>query len=205
MFYCIIVPLAWLVWHIAFRIHVVGREHLIQGRGFVLAPNHISAIDPVFVVIARFWGKKMLILAKEELFEKNAFLTWFLLRVGAIPLARGKADTGALDEAIRDCREGRGLLIFPEGTRSKTGQVAKPKSGAFVIASMAGVDMIPCRILYDTPQGFMRLFCRVRVCFGPAIPAEKLALGQEHSAAKLRVCKQLLTDSWQALYDQYHF
>ena len=159
----------------------------------------------MFVVLARFWGKKMLILAKEELFEKSAFLRWFLLQVGAIPLARGKADTGALDEAVRDCRAGRGLLIFPEGTRTKTGQTAKPKSGAFVIASMAGVDMIPCRILYDTPQGFMRLFCRVRVCFGEAIPAEKLDLGEERSAAKLRACKQLLADSWQALYDQYHF
>ena len=55
-FYWIIVPLAWLVWHIAFRIRVIGRENLIHDRGFVIAPNHISAIDPVFVVIARFWG-----------------------------------------------------------------------------------------------------------------------------------------------------
>ena len=205
MVYVIVVPLAWLIWHLVFRIRVYGRENLPREGGFIIAPNHISAIDPVFVVLARFWGKKMLILAKEELFEKSAVLRWFLLQVGAIPLARGKADTGALDEAVRDCRAGRGLLIFPEGTRTKTGQTAKPKSGAFVIASMAGVDMIPCRILDDTPQGFMRLFCRVRVCFGEAIPAEKLDLGEERSAAKLRACKQLLADSWQALYDQYHF
>ena len=68
-FYWIIVPLAWLVWHIAFRIRVIGRENLIHDRGFVIAPNHISAIDPVFVVIARFWGRPMVIMAKEELFE----------------------------------------------------------------------------------------------------------------------------------------
>ena len=49
-FYWIIVPLAWLVWHIAFRIRVIGRENLIHDRGFVIAPNHISAIDPVFVL-----------------------------------------------------------------------------------------------------------------------------------------------------------
>ena len=67
-FYWIIVPLAWLVWHIAFRIRVIGRENLIHDRGFVIAPNHISAIDPVFVVIARFWGRPMVIMAKEELF-----------------------------------------------------------------------------------------------------------------------------------------
>ena len=41
-FYWIIVPLAWLVWHIAFRIRVIGRENLIHDRGFVIAPNHID-------------------------------------------------------------------------------------------------------------------------------------------------------------------
>ncbi|MEI3014350.1 MAG: (d)CMP kinase [Ruthenibacterium lactatiformans] len=66
LFYCIIVPLAWLVWHIAFRIRVIGREHLIKGRGFVLAPNHISAIDPVFVVLARFWGRRMIVMGKKS-------------------------------------------------------------------------------------------------------------------------------------------
>ena len=126
MVYVIVVPLAWLIWPLVFRIRVYGWENLPREGGFIIAPNHISAIDPVFVVLARFWGKKMLILAKEELFEKSAFLRWFLLQVGAIPLARGKADTGALDEAVRDCRAGRGLLIFPEGTRTKTGQTAKP-------------------------------------------------------------------------------
>ena len=55
MFYCFIVTAAWLVWHIGFRIRVIGRENLPKEGGFVLAPNHISAIDPVFVVIARFW------------------------------------------------------------------------------------------------------------------------------------------------------
>ena len=73
-FYWIIVPLAWLVWHIAFRIRVIGRENLIHDRGFVIAPNHISAIDPVFVVIARFWGRPMVIMAKEELFEISRLL-----------------------------------------------------------------------------------------------------------------------------------
>ena len=118
MFYCIIVPLAWLVWHIAFRIHVVGREHLIQGRGFVLAPNHISAIDPVFVVLARFWGRRMIVLGKEELFEVNPFVTWFLRHVGVVPVHRGKGDTAVVQQAIRQVQAGQGALIFPEGTRS---------------------------------------------------------------------------------------
>ena len=55
--YYILLPVAWLVWHLGFRIRVVGRENIPRGRGYVLAPNHISAIDPVFVIVARFWGR----------------------------------------------------------------------------------------------------------------------------------------------------
>ena len=63
MLYYILLPIAWLLWHIGFRIQVIGRENLIRDRGFILAPNHVSAIDPVFVIIARFWGKKMRVFA----------------------------------------------------------------------------------------------------------------------------------------------
>ena len=191
MFYCFIVTAAWLVWHIGFRIRVIGRENLPKEGGFVLAPNHISAIDPVFVVIARFWGKRLLIMAKEEILQVNPVFTWMFRHVGVV------------DELIGNVQKGQGLLIFPEGTRSKTGQVGKVKSGAFVIASAAGVPMVPCRIIYE--PGRMKVFCRVRVCFGAPIPAEELYLGETKSASALRKNKALLTDAWQRLYDENKF
>lgn len=206
MLYYILLPLAWLAWHIGFRIQVVGRENLIRDRGFILAPNHISAIDPVFVIVARFWGKKMLVFAKRELFEINGFLTWFFRKMGAVAV-RGAAhdEKTVMDQTIAQCRGGRGLLIFPEGTRTKDGSVGILKSGAFVVAAAAGVDMIPCRIIYDTPDGRMHLFCRVRVVFGPAIPAEQLALGEKRDMKKLRAAKQLLALRWEELYRQNRF
>ena len=76
---------------------------------------------------------------------------------------------------MREVREGRGALVFPEGTRTKDGNLGKLKSGAFVIAAEAGVDMIPCRIIYK--GGKMRVFGRCTVVFGKPIPAEKLKLG----------------------------
>lgn len=204
MFYAVIVAAAWLVWHLVFGIRVVGRENLPRdGRGFVLAPNHISAIDPVFVVITRFWGRKMVILAKEELMHVNAFVTWFLHSVGVVSVERGKGQTDVLDKAIEEVQHGRGMLIFPEGTRSVTGEPGKIKSGAFMVASKAGVDMIPCRIIYS--HGRMRLFSRVRVCYGKPIPAEKLVLSEEHTIADLRCCKKLLADAWQQLYEENRF
>lgn len=200
MFYLIIVPLAWIVWHIAFRIKVIGRENLIRDRGFVLASNHISAIDPVFIVLARFWGRRMLIMGKEELFEVNPFITWFMRAVNVVPVHRGRGDTAAVDKAVESVKGGQGLLIFPEGTRSKDGNLGKLKSGAFVVASAAGVDMTPCRIIYK--GGKMHLFGRVTIVFGPPIPAEKLALGEEHSARRLRECKALLEEHLERLLEE---
>lgn len=203
MFYALIVTGAWLVWHLVFAIRVVGRQYLPRDRGFVLAPNHISAIDPVFVIIARFWGRRLIVLAKEELFEVNPFFSWFFKHVGVVAIRRGAGETDVLDKVIEQARAGAGVLIFPEGTRSKTGEPGRIKSGAFVIASAAGVDMIPCRIIYR--HTFMRLFSRVRVCFGPPIPAKELDLGEKKSASKLRQNKQLLLSAWETLYQQNHF
>ena len=68
--YYILVPFAWLLWHIGFRIHVEGRENLkkVQTKGCILAPTHVSAIDPVFIVVTR-WSRRMIVFAKKELFE----------------------------------------------------------------------------------------------------------------------------------------
>ena len=55
--YYILLPFAWLLWHLGFRIRLEGRENLkkVQTKGYILAPTHVSAIDPVFIVITR-WG-----------------------------------------------------------------------------------------------------------------------------------------------------
>ena len=99
MFYAIVLRAAWLLWHLGFSIKVVGRENLPKdGRGFVLAPNHLSAIDPVFVVIARFHGEKMLVMAKEELMHVNPFFTWFFRAImdSSVPMPRYRDTPGIM-------------------------------------------------------------------------------------------------------------
>ncbi len=199
-FYWIIMPAAWLVWHLVFRIKVIGRENLIRGRGFVLACNHISAIDPVFVVISRFWGRPMVIMAKEELFHISRLLNWMWRQVGLVCVHRGKGDSAVLEQTVAEVRGGRGVLIFPEGTRSKDGSLGKLKSGAFLIADAANVDIIPCRIIYK--GGKMRLFGRCTVVFGKPIPAEQLQLGEARSASRIRACRTLLTQALEQLLEE---
>lgn len=199
--YYILLPLAWLVFHIGFRVECVGRENLkkVQTGGCILAPNHISAIDPVFVVITRFWGKRMVVFAKKELFEINALLTWFFRCMGALCVRGTRDELETIDKTVEVCKNGGTLLIFPEGTREKEGKLLPPKSGLFVIAAQAAVDVVPVRVLYDTPDGKMRLFCKVKVIYGEPMPAAQFAMESRRDLKTLRTNKQALLDAWEKL------
>lgn len=199
--YYILLPLAWLVFHIGFRVECVGRENLkkVQTGGCILAPNHVSAIDPVFVVITRFWGKRMVVFAKKELFEINALLTWFFRCMGALCVRGTRDELETIDKTVEVCKNGGTLLIFPEGTREKEGKLLPPKSGLFVIAAQAVVDVVPVRILYDTPDGKMRLFCKVKVIYGEPMPAAQFAMESRRDLKTLRANKQALLDAWEKL------
>ena len=182
LLYWIILPIVWVLAHLIWRIEVVGREHydaVHDGRALVIASNHICNLDPVYIAIALMDWRRMCILAKEELFQ-NPFIGWFLRCMGAVSIDRGKGDTATVDRV-------------PEGTRTKTGKLGILKSGAFVIAASAGADMLPCRILYDTKDGKMHLFCRIRIAFGPAIPADELQITDAaHKVTMLRHMKARL-------------
>ena len=199
--YYILLPLAWLVFHIGFRVECVGRENLkkVQTGGCILAPNHVSAIDPVFVVITLFWGKRMVVFAKKELFEINALLTWFFRCMGALCVRGTRDELETIDKTVKVCKNGGTLLIFPEGTREKEGKLLPPKSGLFVIAAQAAVDVVPVRILYDTPDGKMRLFCKVKVIYGEPMPAAQFAMESRRDLKTLRANKQALLDAWEKL------
>ena len=199
--YYILLPLAWIVFHIGFRVECIGRENLkkVRTNGCIIAPNHVSAIDPVFVVITRFWGRRMVVFAKKELFEINVLLTWFFRWMGALCVRGTREELDVIDQTVEACRNGGTLLIFPEGTREKEGKLLQPKSGLFVIAAQAAVDVVPVRILYDTPDGRMKLFCKVKVVYGEPMPAAQFAMESRRDLKTLRANKQALLDTWEDL------
>ena len=199
--YYILLPLAWIVFHIGFRVECIGRENLkkVRTSGCIIAPNHVSAIDPVFVVITRFWGRRMVVFAKRELFEINVLLTWFFRWMGALCVRGTREELDVIDQTVEACRNGGTLLIFPEGTREKEGKLLQPKSGLFVIAAQAAVDVVPVRILYDTPDGRMKLFCKVKVVYGEPMPAAQFAMESRRDLKTLRANKQALLDAWEDL------
>ena len=202
--YYILLPLAWIVFHIGLRVECIGRENLkkVRTNGCIIAPNHVSAIDPVFVVITRFWGRRMVVFAKKELFEINVLLTWFFRWMGALCVRGTREELDVIDQTVEACRNGGTLLIFPEGTREKEGKLLQPKSGLFVIAAQAAVDVVPVRILYDTPDGRMKLFCKVKVVYGEPMPAAQFAMESRRDLKTLRANKQALLDAWEELGQQ---
>ena len=203
--YWIILPIVWVLIHILWRIEVVGLDKVPRDRAVVLAPNHISDFDPVFVLGMILDFSRYRILAKKELF-KSPFIGWFLGCLGAVPIDRGKGDTETIDRVIAECKQGTKVLVFPEGTRSKDGRLGKLKSGAFVIAAKAGADILPCRIIYDTPDARMHLFCRIRICFGELIPAgEAKPDDPRHEVRQLRALRTQVTAQLEELYAQHHF
>lgn len=203
--YWIILPIVWVLIHILWRIEVVGLDKVPRDRAIVLAPNHISDFDPVFVLGMILDFSRYRILAKKELF-KNPFIGWFLGCLGAVPIDRGKGDTETIDRVIAECKQGTKVLVFPEGTRSKDGRLGKMKSGAFVIAAKAGADILPCRIIYDTPDARVHLFCRIRICFGELIPAgEAKPDDPRHEVRQLRALRTQVTAQLEELYAQHHF
>ena len=191
--YYILLPLAWIVFHIGFRVECIGRENLkkVRTSGCIIAPNHVSAIDPVFVVITRFWGRRMVVFAKKELFEINVLLTWFFRWMGALCVRGTREELDVIDQTVEACRNGGTLLIFPEGTREKEGKLLQPKSGLFVIAAQAAVDVVPV--------GRMKLFCKVKVVYGEPMPAAQFAMESRRDLKTLRANKQALLDAWEDL------
>lgn len=170
MFYTIARELVRFVYHIIFHITIVGEENIPQEKGgYIIASNHVSNNDPPVVGIT-FRGKYSF-MAKEELF-KNPLFAWLIKRLGAFPVKRGSKDGSAIQNALNSLEKGRIFVIFPEGTRSKTGELGRPKSGVTLIAAQAKVPVVPVFIKYGRKK-FRR---NIVVCVGEKIPAENFSV-----------------------------
>ena len=128
---------------IFWRYRRIGREHIPKSGGVIIASNHAAYVDPPF--IGSVCPRELSYLAKAELFS-HPFFGWLIRKYNAIPIARGAFDRRAITQAIRLLKEGKALLLFPEGTRSREGNFLEPKLGVGMIACEAGVPIVPTYI-----------------------------------------------------------
>ena len=131
------------IFRVIFRWRVTGLEHIPPG-GAVLSPNHLSYWDIPLIALAV--PRRVHFMAKEELFHVPVFGA-VIRSLLAFPVRRGAPDRNAIRQAIDTLQAGDLVLVFPEGTRSKTGKLGEFKPGAFLIAVKAGVPTIPAGII----------------------------------------------------------
>ena len=178
------------------------RRYRTNGRPFVVVANHLSMLDPIFIVMAYGWGPKFSIMGKAELF-RNPLAAWFFRQIGVFPVERGSADTAALDKAIEDGKKGTGILIFPEGTRGTGDKMRRMKSGAFMVAARTGADIIPVRLVYPTSTRKLKFFAPVVVKVGQPLLAEDMNLVEGGKRA-LRAAKVKTQEALDNLLDEYN-
>lgn len=126
------------------REETIGRENLPDGAA-VLCANHSSWSDPFLLWFAATKKHFVHIMAKAELF-KIPVLSFFMRKLGVIPVDRGNSDVKAIKSSLRCLKEGTKLGIFPEGTRAKEDNAIEAKRGAVRIADKAGVPVVPVYI-----------------------------------------------------------
>jgi 1-acyl-sn-glycerol-3-phosphate acyltransferase len=171
------------VLHLFFRIRVYGLENLPTHGAFIMASNHLSAIDSFFVPIAL--PRRLTYLAKAAYFQGKGPVGWFvkhfLLAVGQIPIDRsgGAASSDSLNTGLAALAAGAALGIYPEGTRSPSGSLYRGKTGIARMVLAAGVPIIPVSVSGTAaifPKGSKRVhFPRITVTIGDPLDFSRFA------------------------------
>lgn len=150
--------------HIVYRWRVIDQAHVPRTGPVVLACNHIHNFDPI--IVGASTPRFVHFMAKEELFH-NRTAGNFLRYLGAFPIRRGVGDRGAIKHALAVTEHGQCLTVFPEGHRSKTGELGAGLPGVAMIARRAGCPVVPVAVI-----GPYRLRGRLTVRFGTPIPPD---------------------------------
>jgi 1-acyl-sn-glycerol-3-phosphate acyltransferase len=127
------------------RVTVEGDTESIPRQGpVILASNHISNADPVIIGawLTPRLGRRIHWLGKKEMFEWPV-VGWMARNGGVVPVDRGAADIDAFRLAQRVLAAGQVLMVFPEGTRSPTGELQTPKDGLAMLALRTNATIVP--------------------------------------------------------------
>lgn len=188
MFYNICNGLVKIFMLLSFRMKIYGRENVPLDSGVIIAVNHRSNWDVPAAGIS--CPRRLTFMAKSELF-KNPFFGKLISALGAFPVKRGKGDIGAAKAALTILSRKDAMLIFPEGTRNRTGKpLKKIKEGLALFAVRAKVPVVPVFI-----EGNYRWLSRITVTFGEPIYFdeyyEKKLSSEELSLISMEVYKSM--------------
>ncbi|MCZ7526217.1 MAG: 1-acyl-sn-glycerol-3-phosphate acyltransferase [Acidimicrobiia bacterium] len=165
------------------EIRVEGREHVPSRGPVILAANHRSFMDSLFLpLVVR---RRVTFVAKAEYFD-DAKTAWFFRGVGQIPIRRegGSAGERALASATEVLEAGGVFAIYPEGTRTRDGYLHRGHTGVARLAERTGAPIVPVGLIgtdeiQAVDRRMPRLFRTVRIRFGPPVLPDRLAAADE--------------------------
>ena len=184
---------------ISYRLKVIGLENIPEKNGVIICPNHTSNADPV--VLAVSLKRQIYFMAKAELF-KNKILRKLFKMVGAFPVERGKRDSSAIDNAEKILKNGEQLGLFIEGTRSKTDDFLRPKTGCAMIAYKTGATIIPICIT-GTSEHKLKIFKKNVVSIGKPITMNQLNI-TEGTGKEFREASRFIMESIKKLSPDFN-
>jgi len=171
------------------RVRVEGRDNVPRRGAVILASNHRSFLDSIFIPLVM--RRRVTFVAKAEYFD-DAKTAWFFRSCGQIPIRRegGSASERALASATEVLRAGHVFAIYPEGTRTRDGLLHRGHTGVARLALRCNAPIVPIGLVgtddvQPVDSRFPKLFRRVTIRFGEPVDPGRYA-GREHDRMALR-------------------
>ena len=189
--------------NILVRFRVRGLYNVPKQGAFIIASNHLHWTDIPYVPL--YLRRKVVYMAKEEYFSSR--LAWLVRFLGAFPVRRGEGDRQALRAAEEQLKRGNILVIFPEGTRSRSRTMAKAHPGMGMIALRAGVPVVPVSV-WGSEKTLKAFRPQVTVTYGEPImlkpKGKKITREDIDEATELvmRKIAEMLPPSYRGVYEE---
>jgi len=164
-FYSFAKSVAYGVFKPWYRVKAIGVENIPKEGGVLLCCNHINNFDPI--VLGIMAPRPVHYMAKEEIFRVPV-LGSIVRKCNAFPVKRGMSDREALRKGLSVLKDGHVLGLFPEGTRSKTGELGKGLAGSGFFALKTDAYVVPCAII-----GPYKSLRKLKVVYGRPIAMEE--------------------------------
>jgi len=172
---------------IFFDLRVSGIDNIPAKGPVLLLSNHQSFLDPILCGVA---VKRQLSYVARDTLYKSRFYTWLTTGVDIIPIKRGQVDISAIKMIIKKLKAGRGIVIFPEATRTADGRIADITSSFGLLSRRGKAPVVPVVIdgafeCWPRHKKFLSL-SRIAISYGELITPEQVEqLGDEKFAELL--------------------
>lgn len=169
-----------------FRFRAYGSHNVPDDGAFILASNHQSYLDPIFCGLAL--KRRLHFVARDSLFRNKLFAS-LIYSLNAIPVKPGKPDVSSMKRIIATLKEGRGVCLFPEATRTSDGKIRPFKPGFGLLCRRAEAVVVPVLLngAFECWPRHKKIFSpgQISVCYGKAITPEQVKEMDNRELAKV--------------------